>query len=415
MAKVPKVTLMVRRKVNDRWKHVKAQFSSNHRVKTLPGDGGFSLRYKLNGKDTWEPVEDDGLDAAMAAKRRREIALEGIPGVSVAGSAAGSPKQRDSRPKIDVAIAQYLADTQAQKEPKTFAAYRIALTQFRESCTKSCLEDLERRDLLNFTAFLHNSRKSNGEPLSDRTIYNRFENVITFLKEYGIRGLVLHKDWPTYEEEDAIPYPVGELELLFAAMDAEQFVWCQFFLKAGAREKEVIFATWSDIDFESKIFSVTPKKDLGFKPKNHEARRIPLPDDLIEMLRERRKANPNARFIFLNGDGNPERKFLKKLKHLACRAGLNCGHCMTVSRGKIVCCKDEPVCEKWILHRFRKTFATLHHEAGVSVRTLQYWLGHKSLETTVRYLGIADARSVRTREQVNKSFKSLGHKLETVA
>ena len=67
-----------------------------------------------------------------------------------------------------------------------------------------------------------------------------------------------------------------------------------------------------------------------------------------------------------------------------------------------------PVCEKWISHRLRKTFATLHHESGVSPRTLQKWLGHKSLETTVRYLGIADARGERMREQVNKSFKSLG-------
>src|ERR1019366_7722640 len=141
------------------------------------------------------------------------------------------------------------------------------------------------------------------------TIYNRFENVITFLKEYGLRGLVLHKDWPTYEEEDAVPYTVEELGLLFAAMDIEQFVWCQFFLKTGARDKEVVFAAWTDIDFESKIFSVTPKKDLGFKPKNHEARRIPIPDDLIEMLRVRRKLNPNDRLIFTNRHGSPERKF----------------------------------------------------------------------------------------------------------
>ena len=405
---------MVRRKVNGCWKHVKAQTSSNNRVKTIPGDGGFNLRYRMNGEDAWEPVGDSP-DEALAAKRRREIALEAIPGVSVAGVTAELQKQGNSQRKIDEAIEQYLADTRAQKEPRTFAAYKIAVTQFRESCTKMCLEELERRDLLNFTAFLRKGRKRNGELLSDRTIYNRFENVITFLKEYGLRGLVLHKDWPTYEEEDAVPYTVEELGLLFAAMDIEQFVWCQFFLKTGARDKEVVFAAWTDIDFESKIFSVTHKKDLGFKPKNHEARRIPIPDDLIEMLRERRKVNPNDRLIFTNRHGGPERKFLKKLKHLAWRAGLNCTHCTTVSEGKTVCCKDKPVCKKWILHRFRKTFATLHHEAGVSLRTLQNWLGHKSLETTIRYLGIAEARSERTREQVNKSFKVLTPKLEAVA
>ncbi len=102
------------------------------------------------------------------------------------------------------------------------------------NCTKTYLDELERRDLLNFTAFLRKCRKKNGELLDDRTVYNRFENTITFLKEYGIRGLVLHKDWPTYEEEDAVPYTVEELKSLFAVADEEDFVRYQFFLKSGS-------------------------------------------------------------------------------------------------------------------------------------------------------------------------------------
>ena len=152
----------------------------------------FYLRYNRN---QWEPVRKDP-DAAMAAKRLRQISLEGITGVSVTDG--------DSRHTIDAAIAQYLADTGVQKEPRTLAAYRIALTQFRESCAKTYLEELERRDLLNFVAFLRKSRKKNGELFGDRTVYNRFENIVTFLKEYGVKGIVLHKDWPQYEAQDAI-------------------------------------------------------------------------------------------------------------------------------------------------------------------------------------------------------------------
>ena len=76
----------------------------------------------------------------------------------------------------------------------------------------------------------------------------------SIIKEYGIRGLVLHKDWPTYEEEDAVPYTVEELKSLFAVADEEDFVRFQFFLKSGARGKEVIFATYPDLDFESSVF-----------------------------------------------------------------------------------------------------------------------------------------------------------------
>ncbi len=39
-------------------------------------------------------------------------------------------------------------------------------------------------------------------------------------------------------------------------------------------------------------------------------------------------------------------------------------------------------------HQLRHTFATRMHRRGVPVRTIQALLGHKSLETTMRYLGI---------------------------
>jgi len=55
----------------------------------------------------------------------------------------------------------------------------------------------------------------------------------------------------------------------------------------------------------------------------------------------------------------------------------------------------------------RKTFATMHHDAGVSARTIQDWLGHSDLETTLRYLKVSDNRSAATRKQVNNTFGGL--------
>jgi hypothetical protein len=127
VARVPKVTLMVKCKVNGKWKNLPVQFSANGRLKAIAG-GTFYLRHSRN---QWEPVGKDP-DVALAAKRRREIALEGIAGVSVAGALQ---EQRNSQRRIDYAIEQYLADTQAQKELRTFGAYKIAIAQFHESCT----------------------------------------------------------------------------------------------------------------------------------------------------------------------------------------------------------------------------------------------------------------------------------------
>ena len=55
-------------------------------------------------------------------------------------------------------------------------------------------------------------------------------------------------------------------------------------------------------------------------------------------------------------------------------------------------------------HKFRKTYATLQHRAGVDARTIQKRLGHSDLTTTLAYLEGEDARSERSREQVNGTF-----------
>ncbi len=114
----------------------------------------------------------------------------------------------------------------------------------------------------------------------------------------------------------------------------------------------------------------------------------------------------------MNRDGKPDNHFLRKLKSIALRAGLNCKQCKTtLSRGEFgqkqkveVSCKDHPVCEHFYLHRFRKTCATRWVENGVPVRTVQHWLGHKNLETTMIYLGVTDNEKLG--DNVDAAFNS---------
>jgi site-specific recombinase XerD len=42
--------------------------------------------------------------------------------------------------------------------------------------------------------------------------------------------------------------------------------------------------------------------------------------------------------------------------------------------------------ENFWLHKFRATFATRCLWAGVDLRTVQQWLGHSEMESTMRYL-----------------------------
>jgi integrase len=58
--------------------------------------------------------------------------------------------------------------------------------------------------------------------------------------------------------------------------------------------------------------------------------------------------------------------------------------------------------ENFWLHKFRATFATWALWAGVDLRSVQQWLGHSDMESTMRYL--KPSRSQKVREKVNEIF-----------
>jgi integrase len=270
-----------------------------------------------------------------------------------------------------------------------------------------------------------------------KTTHTRINIVNFLLKKNGIAARLPKDEMPVVDEEAAVPYSEEELKKLFAAMDkittgttakranAEivkgksysgpgfgHAARYKFFLGTAARDKEVTYAAWSDIDFEKKTYHIRGKKDVGFSLKNHESRVVPIPDTLVELLKARKKNVPDPRWIFVNEDGKPDNHFLRKLKVIALHAGLNCGQCRTtITKGRYekkrevaVTCETDPVCQHIYLHRFRKTCATRWEANSVPVRTIQHYLGHKNLETTMIYLGIADSASARMRENINRAF-----------
>src|SRR6266704_2984126 len=71
------------------------------------------------------------------------------------------------------------------------------------------------------------------------------------------------------------------------------------------------------------------------------------------------------------------------VKRVAYRAKLNCGQCVTKHGNK---CAQGPYCQHFFLHKFRHTFATEHLRHGVDIRTLQTWMGHPDIKSTMVYL-----------------------------
>jgi integrase len=51
------------------------------------------------------------------------------------------------------------------------------------------------------------------------------------------------------------------------------------------------------------------------------------------------------------------------------------------------------VCANWSLHKFRRTWATMHLLNGMPMPLLQNYIGHSDMETLNRYLARISAKS----------------------
>src|ERR1039458_9810912 len=335
-------------------------------------EGAYYLEWREGSKRVRLSVGKDPADAS-ARRLRKEAELNAVNnGVSIVSDGQNGHRS------LAAAVAEFLDETKLTKKPKTLAAYTTALNYFTESCPKLYLEDIERRDLLKFSAFLRDEKEQ-----APRSVYNKFENVMTFLKANGIRGLAGKNDWPRYTEEEPEIYEDEELGTLFAACDAEERLWYEFFLMTGEREQEVMYTYWSDINFKASTVRVSHKPDRGWTPKAYKEREIPIPEKLVKKLKAwKAKADKSCNLVFPTAGCNPKLDFLDCLKAVAERAELN------------------P--EDFWLHKFRATFATRCLWAGVDLRTVQQWLGHSDMESTMRYL--KPSRSQQVREKVNEIF-----------
>jgi integrase/recombinase XerD len=335
-------------------------------------EGAYYLEWRDGSKRVRLSVGKDSADAS-ARRQRKQAELNAVNnGVSVVSD------DKNGHRSVAAAVADFLDETELTKKPKTLAAYSTALTYFVESCHKLNLDEIDRKDLVKFSAFLRDQKDQ-----APRSVYNKFENVMTFLKANGIRGLAGKNDWPRFTEEEPEIYEKEEIEKLFVKCDQEERLWYEFFLMTGMREQEVMYTYWSDVNLTASTVRVSHKPDRNWTPTAYKEREIPIPTKLVKSLKAwKAKADKNCNLVFPTAGCHPKLNFLDDLKAVAERAKLD---------------KDN-----FWLHKFRATFATWSLWAGVDLRTVQQWLGHSDMESTMRYL--KPSRSQHVRDKVNEIF-----------
>jgi len=130
----------------------------------------------------------------------------------------------------------------------------------------------------------------------------------------------------------------------------------------GLRKGDILSLRWDDVDLDRSIISVQMQKT----GESVEIPLIPMIRDLLQGMKSRASASP---FVFPRGLSGQRIGDIKTAFHAALRrSGL-------ASKG-------------YRFHDIRRTFARMLYNQGVILTKIQRLLGHGSVSTTERYLGV---------------------------
>lgn len=273
-----------------------------------------------------------------------------------------------------------------QRAASTVQDYRIMLARHLiPHFGERSLDKLEPEDVVSYMA------AKRREGLSSKTV----QNHVTFL--HGLMKWSVKRGWTSANPVAAVDRPPAEAtdpDIRFLTLDEMEAVLRAvptdllgptdraLYLTAGmcgARQGELVALRWRDVDWAAAKIRVRRKRYRGEdgKPKSRRgSRSIPLADRLareLELHFQRSAYQGDDDLVFPHPQtGNPYDTSKMGTRFKAAMFGAG----MSDRYGR-----DDGI----TFHSFRHTFATRCAAAGVPLRTLQEWLGHRDYKTVLIY------------------------------
>ena len=236
---------------------------------------------------------------------------------------------------------------------------------------------------------LTDGRKDNKEGGLSQKSVRRHYKVINQVLKYAVKLQVLennpakHVDPPAPNDPEIKALTQEQLEKILDAAEGWLHDFIYIAAMTGVRRGELLGLRWQDVDLEGETIQIrqTAIKLKGgrlefTKPKtNSSVRLITIDDDVISILKKRRKAqkenklklageyNNEHNLVFTKANGEPfnPRYVTRSFKKIAREVGLG----------------------QFRLHDLRHTHATLMLKAGVHPKVVQERLGHSSIRQTL--------------------------------
>jgi len=208
----------------------------------------------------------------------------------------------------------------------------------------------------------------------------------------------LQRPWPTLlfirpRQEKKLPVVLSreEVRRILANLRMLRYRVClSTIYSCGLRLSEGINLRVEDIDSARGVIAVR-------NSKGNKDREVPLPEKTLELLKEHWKSHRNKALLFpsaAKGDANistAQDPFSKSSVQSAFRSAA----------------KSARINKKATVHSLRHSWATHLLEAGVNLRLIQVWLGHKSPSTTSIYTHLTEKAKTMAIKTINELMGDL--------
>jgi len=384
---------------DNKYPRVPIEFNRNGRPsepKLKPGQHVTSYLIRIGGK-----FIDTGTDFSIAVTRFHQERARLAGGVTRHEAAEvfipSTQHEPTGRVYLADAIADYNAELQILSKGKyTRAMYKNDVDGFLQSCSKTFLDEIVRKDILNYIGWMKQNVKVRVKGRAERTYKNRLGYLRTFLSKHKIKLVKKHPDDSGLISRDDIPKPLkpkpkkydrDSINLLLQHADEDQADYLLFLLWSGFRDEEVQYLLYSDFDWKNFTVTVHAKPKFNWRPKDSEERTVQLPSEISKRMQTRmkREARSNDDVVFPNGRGNPDSHLIYRLHAVAKKAGMNL-------KGKRAG------------HMFRKT-AGSRVAKKFGLRAAMDFLGHSDIETTALYLAADELDAKKSRQAYDDMYE----------
>lgn len=260
---------------------------------------------------------------------------------------------------------RYIEDMQLRGlSERTQQAYTIAVRLLAEHYGKSP-DQITEEELRKYFLYLTNVKQ-----------YSRSSCKIALC---GIKFLyehTLNREWPTlklvkpaYERKLPVILSLEEVDRILSYLRLPHYRAClSTIYSCGLRLQEGVGLQVSDIDSARMVICIR-------KGKSRKDRLVPLPQATLQMLREYWLTHRHSNWLF-PGRGRRGELLPNATEPLTGRS---------VQRAFKIALQESGVQKKATVHSLRHAWATHLLEAGLSLRLIQTYLGHRSLSTTAFY------------------------------